>query len=74
VLPRADVARIRKLCADRVPAEASDRVRVECEEDARTVTVVEWRPLWRQDYGPEWMRLPIARLRYVGSTRRWTLY
>jgi hypothetical protein len=70
VLPRADVARIRKLCAERASPEDSDQVRVECEEDPRAVTVVEWRPPWREDHGPEWMRRPIARLRYVGSTGR----
>lgn len=63
-----------KLCAERVPADASDQLRIECEEDPRAVTVVEWRPPWREDYGPDWIRLPIARLRYVGSKRLWTLY
>jgi hypothetical protein len=57
-----------------VPAEASDEVRVECEQDPRGVTVVEWQPPWREDFGPEWTRLPIARFRYVGTTRLWTLY
>jgi hypothetical protein len=74
VLPQADVVRIRRLCAARVPAHASDQVRVECEQDLRAVTIVEWRPPWREDYGPEWTRLPIARLRYVRSRRLWTLF
>jgi hypothetical protein len=34
----------------------------------------ECRPPWREDYGPDWTRSPIARLRYVSSTRLWTLY
>jgi hypothetical protein len=74
VLPEAEVARVRELCAGRVPAEMSDLVRVECEEDPRAATVVEWRPPWREDDGPEWTRIPIARLRYVRSSRLWTLY
>jgi hypothetical protein len=74
VLPQADLARIRKLCAERVPARASDQVRVECEADSRAVTIVEWRLPWREDYGPEWTRTPIARLRYVRSSRLWTLF
>jgi hypothetical protein len=38
------------------------------------VTVIEWRPPWREDFGPEWARIPIARLSYVATTRLWTLY
>ena len=74
MLPSADVERVRKLCAQRVLAGSSDQLRIECEEDPRAVTVVEWRAPWREDYRPDWMRLPIARLRYVSSTRLWTLY
>jgi hypothetical protein len=29
---------------------------------------------WRADFGPEWSRLPIARLRYTKASRTWTLY
>jgi Protein of unknown function (DUF3024) len=32
------------------------------------------RPPWRPEAGPEWTRLPIARLRYTKTTRRWSLY
>ena len=74
MLPPADVARIRTLCAERVPDHAHDQVRVELEEDRQAVTIVECRPPWREDHGPEWTRSPIARLRYVGSSRLWTLY
>jgi hypothetical protein len=74
VLPETDVARIRKLCTQRVPDHARDQVRIELEEERQTVTILECRPPWREDYGPEWTRMPIARLRYVGSTRLWTLY
>jgi hypothetical protein len=74
VLPQADVARVRRLCTERVPADLTDQVRIECEEDPRAVTIVERRPPWREDCGPEWTRLPIARLRYVGMTRLWTLF
>ncbi len=44
------------------------------EESRQAVTIVECRPPWREDYGPEWTRMPIARLRYVESIRLWTLY
>jgi hypothetical protein len=74
VLPNPDVARIRALCDQRVPDDARDQVRIELEEDKQSVTILECRPPWREDYGPEWTRSPIARLRYVSTTRRWTLY
>ncbi len=38
------------------------------------VTIVECRPPWRADIGPEWTRLPIARLRFTQSTGLWSLY
>jgi len=74
VLAEADIAKIRDLCGARVPAELRERVRVELEEDRQAVNIVERRPPWRDDYGPEWSRLPVARLRYVASRRLWTLY
>jgi Protein of unknown function (DUF3024) len=39
----------------------------------QAVNIVERRPPWRDDLGPEWARLPVARLRYVASKRLWTL-
>jgi hypothetical protein len=73
VLPAPDVARIQELCESRVPPEAQEHVRVELEHERQAVNIVERRPPWRPDYGPEWSRLPIARLRYVASKRLWTL-
>jgi hypothetical protein len=74
MLPETDVAKIRALCEARVPADARDEVRVELEQERQAVNIVERRPPWREDFGPEWSRLPIARLRYVASQRLWTLY
>jgi len=74
VLPQDDVAQVRRLCAARVPDHARDEVRIELEEGPQALTIVEYRPPWREDQGSEWPRSPIARLRYVRSTRLWTLY
>lgn len=74
MLPGADVARIRKLCDERVPDQGRDQVRVEFEQGRQGVTIVECRPPSRAEYGPEWSRSPVARLRYLGTTRLWTLY
>lgn len=47
---------------------------MEADVATRHVTVVECRPPWRDDLGPEWTRLPIARLRYTNTTKVWSLY
>ncbi|WP_446220485.1 DUF3024 domain-containing protein [Micromonospora sp. IBHARD004] len=73
-LPELDVARVRRWCDQRVPERVRDQVRIECEEAARHVTVVECRAPWRADIGPEWTRLPVARLRYTMSNGTWALY
>jgi hypothetical protein len=76
-LPEIDLARIDAWVEkenDRTPPEARDKVRVEAERDARSVTIFECNPPWDPDGGPEWIRLPVARLRYTKSRRSWTLY
>jgi Protein of unknown function (DUF3024) len=73
-LPELDIARVRRWCEQRVPPHARDQVRVECDTGSRQLTIIECRPPWRQGIGPEWTRLPIARLRYTQPTQMWTLY
>ena len=67
------VARVRRFCDQRVPAEARDQVRLEVTTWASTITIVEYRPLWQGGPGA-WTRLPIAQLRYDASAGTWTLY
>ena len=38
------------------------------------LTICECRPPWREDFGPDWTRFPIARLHYTKGTGLWTLY
>ena len=40
----------------------------------RQLTVVECRAPWREDFGPEWTRFPIARLRSTQATKLWSLH
>jgi hypothetical protein len=63
-----------RAAGDPSPAEVRDQVPVELECERQAVTVVERRSLWREDFGPEWSAMPIARLRYVASRRPWTLH
>jgi hypothetical protein len=57
-----------------VPEDARHQVRVECDVTSRQVTIVERRAPWREDFGPEWTSVRLARLRYTASTRSWALY
>ncbi len=65
---------MQRWCRARVPEHVRNNVRVEVEVAERHLTVVECRPPWREDFGPEWTRFPIARLRYTRATRSWSLY
>ncbi len=73
-LPELDVARAQRWCAAQVPQRLRDEIRVECDTAARHLTICECRPPWREDFGPEWTRFPIARLHHTKTTGLWTLY
>ncbi len=73
-LPGLDVAAIRHFCEQRVPPHALHQVRIEADISPTAVTIVEVRAPWREDYGPEWTRGGVARLRYVTKYRHWVLY
>lgn len=73
-LPDLDIARVQRWCAARVPEHARHQVRVESDVEPRQLTIIERRAPWREDHGPEWTSLPIARLRNTASSRTWTLY
>ena len=68
------MARVQRWCAARVPEHARHQVRVACEVAPRHLTIVERRPPWRPDLGPDWTSLAIGWLRYTAATRTWTLY
>jgi hypothetical protein len=72
-LPELDVARVQRWCAARVPEHARHQVRVECDVTPRHLTIVEQRAPWREDAGPDWTSLPVARLRYTTATKTWVL-
>lgn len=75
-LPETDVARARRWVAEQNEriAEHIDEMRVEMDVDARALTICAGRPPWREDFGPDWTRQEIARMRYTKSTGVWTLY
>ena len=76
-IPELDMARVRRFVDERneaVPAEARDKIRYELDVAPGSLTIVECRPPWREGYGTEWSRFPIARLRYVKARKEWSLY
>lgn len=73
-MPDLDVARVQRWCAARVPEHARHQVQVECEIGERHLTIVERRAPWRDDAGPDWTNLPVARLRYAKTAKTWTPY
>ncbi len=77
VIPELDLRRVRRWVDarnDSLPERARGLIRFELDVTDRTVTILECRPPWKPEYGPEWTRFPIARLRYTKTRREWSLY
>jgi len=63
MIPEDALNRIRRWADRRVPEHVQNQVRLEVDVADRTVTILECRPPWQPEYGPDWTRFPIARLR-----------
>jgi hypothetical protein len=74
IVPEVDLGEIRQYCAQCVPVDVQDQIRVEATVRGRSVTIFERRPLWREEYGLEWTRTPVAQLRFDPESKSWTLY
>lgn len=72
--PKIDLARIRRFCRDRIPERARHLVRLEVEVTGRRITIIERRPPWKPEFGPDWSSLPIAQLRLHATEATWTLF
>jgi hypothetical protein len=73
-IPDLDLQRIREYAAQVAPIEFQDQIRMEVDIRGRTVTIVECRPPWREDFGPEWSRQGVARMKFDTASKKWTLY
>jgi hypothetical protein len=73
-IPELDLARIRRFVDGRVPPHARHQVRLEVDVQGTAATIVECRAPWRADVGPEWSRIPIARLRHSPTHASWSLF
>jgi DUF3024 family protein len=72
-VPESDLARIRRWCADAVPLEMADQVRVELHRRGKSVTLCESRPPWNSA-ASEWDHLPMAQLRFRPEHHDWSLH
>jgi hypothetical protein len=72
--PDLDLERIRRYVDQRLPAAVAGQVRLEVQLRGMKVTLVERRPPWRPEFGPEWSRQPIAQLRFDAARSTWALF
>ncbi len=76
-IPETDLARIRRFVDgrnDEIPPDARDEIRIEMDVTPTSVMIFECRPPWLPEYGFEWTRQPVARLRYTKTRAEWSLY
>src|SRR5664280_1763365 len=75
MVPDTEVYRVLKWAGGRVPLESMDKVRIEVDTAPTSMTIVECRPPGdAHRAASDWMRSPIARLRYTQARRTWALY
>ena len=71
-----ELARVKKIvggfCEKRVPVEIRDELRLEYSIDRHDVELYEVRPHWEDP--AEEMQTPVAKFRFVRSTREWRLF
>lgn len=73
-IPDLDLARIKRYCADKVPTQFQDQIKIAVETRGRSVTILECRPPWRGEPGDAWTRRRIAQLRYDTAQANWSLH
>jgi hypothetical protein len=68
------IAEVAKYCATSVPSELDDEIRIEYKVRGNTITILERRPPWREDLGPDWTSMRVCTLQWDPPTELWTLY
>ena len=61
-------------CESKVSEHLRGEVRIECNRRGRTISIVDRRPPWNPEFGPEWSTTKVAQLRFDESARTWTLH
>lgn len=77
MIPESGLTRVRKWIDERnarLPPRAQGLIRYEIDLTDRAITILECRPPWSDDMGPDWTRHPICRFRYTKVRNEWSLY
>jgi Protein of unknown function (DUF3024) len=61
-------------CESRVPEDLRDELRIESSRRGKAITIVERRPPWNPEFGPEWSSLKVAQPRFDEPAGAWTLH
>ncbi len=67
-------SKIGALCERRIPPHIRDQIKLEFTIRGDSITIVERRPPWRSDIGPEWTTMKIAQLRFQTGSGTWSLW
>ena len=73
-IEREGTKEVEAFCDRRIPADLRDQIRLEFSVRGNAITIVERRPPWREDFGPDWSSMKVAQLRYEPPTGNWALY
>ena len=77
MIPESGLTHVRQWIDERnarLPPRAQGLIRYEIDLTDRAITILECRPPWHDDMGPEWTRHPICRFRYTKVRNEWSLY
>jgi hypothetical protein len=65
---------VEQYCANRIPPHVRDQIRLEASIRGNGIMIVERRPPWREEFGPEWTTQRIARFLYDPATETWSIW
>lgn len=73
-MPEQAITLVGAYSASRTPADLRGEIRIESVKRGNAITIVERRPPWKPEYGPEWSKTKVAQLRYDEAHGTWALY
>ena len=75
MVPEVDVHRVLRWAGGHNHPDHLHELRIEVDVSPTSITVMECRPRWEPDaINAQWIRFPIARLRFIASKEQWSLY
>lgn len=61
-------------CSRRIPKRLQDEIRVFCRTRGSSITILESRPPWNPELGPDWKETKVAQLRRDPEAGTWSLF